>query len=229
MDNIELTDFLTNNDESTVSDYSKNLIENLKDLNVKEEKHNLWILIMVFLYLILSNSKIESFSVGPISINDISLIGKILPLIFTYILFSLRTISSQKRETIEALKFLSEKQFNLIPENVVEKQIGIKTIVRLYLPYSFTNSIMKLFKKKPNVIEALFGFPLLLPVLAIASAPYVIIVLMLIDLWQNSMNDFLGKSCFWLTIWLTLIMLFYMIKNVANIVEESKTTSPNRL
>jgi len=217
----ELKNFISTNEESTLIDYSKTLLENLKDLNAKEEKHNLWILIMVFLYIIMSNANIESFSIGPITIKDISIIGKILPLIFTYVFFSIRTITGQKTEILQALKILSEKQFNLMPENLVEQQIGIKTIVRLYLPYTFTNSILKLFRKKPSTIESLIGAPLIIPILLVGLAPYVIIILMLIDLWNNSLTDLLGWACFLITIWLMLIMIFYMVKNLFNSIEES--------
>lgn len=82
--NFDLEKFIEENDEDLISDYSKTLIENLKDLNSKEEKHNLWILIMVVLFFILSNSSIESFNIGPINIKDISVIRKILPLVFTF-------------------------------------------------------------------------------------------------------------------------------------------------
>lgn len=211
--NFDLEKFIEENDEDLISDYSKTLIENLKDLNSKEEKHNLWVLIMVVLFFILSNSSLESFNIGPINIKDISVIRKILPLVFTFNLFYLRTISNQKKEVLNALKTLCQHRFNLDEVNEIEKLLGLKLITRLYLPFSFTNSILKLYNKKPSITEAIIGFLLFIPVIIIAFSPYVIIFIMLEDLFQNNMEDFFGTLSFYLTIWLILIMLFYIVKD----------------
>lgn len=211
--NTDLEEFIEESNEELLNDYSKTLLENLKNLNDKEEKHNQWILIMVVLFFILSNSSIDSFNIGPININDISVLGKILPLVFTFNLFYLRTISNQKKEISNALKTLCQYRFNLDKASNIEEILGLKSITRLYLPFSFTNSILKLYNKKPSITESIIGFTLLIPLIIIAFAPYVIIFMMLVNLHKNYMNDFFGTASFYLTIWLVLIMLFYIIKD----------------
>lgn len=108
---------------------------------------------------------------------------------------------------------MCQHRFNLDEVNEIEKLLGLKLITRLYLPFSFTNSILKLYNKKPSVTEAIIGFLLFIPVIIIAFSPYVIIFIMLEDLFQNNMEDFFGTLSFYLTIWLILIMLFYIVKD----------------
>lgn len=202
-------------DDSFIIDYTNKIFENLKELNSKEEKYSLYAVIVVFLYyLLLHKTTVESINIGPISIKDITVVAKILPLVFVYIIFNLRTISTHKKDVLYTIKTLSEKLFNQKPLAEMNKEIGNTFVTRTYLPYTFSNSMSKIFPTKPHVIEALIGFPLLLPTLLIGLVPYGIIITMLVDLYKNQMVDVLGIASFWLTIWALLLMFYYIVMNV---------------
>lgn len=210
-------------DEGFIVDFSNKIFENLKELNSKEEKHNLYAVIVVFLYyLMLYKSSVESVSIGPITINDITIVAKILPLVFVYIIFNLRTISSHKKDVLFTIKTLSEKMFNQKAMDQTYKELGNNFITRTYLPYTFSNSVSKILSPKPHIIEAIIGFPLLLPIIVVGALPYFVTISMLIDLYNNHMNDLLGKTSFWLTIWAFLLMIFYTVLNVLKSRTEEK-------
>jgi hypothetical protein len=206
---------IENKDDSFIIDYSNKIFENLKELNNKEEKHNLYAVIVVFLYyLMLYKSSIQSLDIGPITINDLSVIAKILPLVFIYIIFNLRTISTHKKDVLFTIKTLSEKMFNEKPFSETNMHLSSNFVSRTYLPYTFSNTVIKIINGKSHIVEALIGFPLLLPVLLIGALPYVITITMLIDLYNNHFNDFLGIASFCLTLWAFLLMIFYIVVNV---------------
>lgn len=200
--------------DNFIMDYSNKIFDNLKDLNGKEEKNSLYAVIIVFLYLILYNSTIESFDIGPITIKDISIVSKILPLVFMYVIFNLKTISSHKKDVLFTIKTLSEIMFNQKSMNEKFKEFGNNFVTRTYLPYTFSNSISKITSEKPHIIESFIGFPLILPVIFVGAVPYAITFLMLIDLYNNNLNDILGYACFGLTIWAFLLMIFYTVLDI---------------
>lgn len=180
----------------------------------KEEKHSLWFAIVFFFFLVLKNTTIESFNIGPVTFKDITIISKILPLIFVYIFFNLSVISSHKKEVNFTIRKLSARIFNQNQENnSILPQLTDNFIIRMFLPFSFSNTVLKNFSNKPTFIEALIGFPLMLPVLVIGILPYVLTVYMLCDLWKNYSNDFFGVASFWLTLWAFCLAIFYVIKN----------------
>lgn len=202
-------------DDSFIIEYSNKVYDNLKELNSKEEKHNLYAVIVVFLYyLLLNKTSFESIEIGPIMIKDITIVAKILPLVFVYIIFNLRTISTHKKDVLFTIKILSEKMFNQKTMDETYKELGNNFITRTYLPYTFSNAISKIFPEKPHIIESIVGFPLLLPTLLIGAIPYIIIITMLIDLYNNHFTELLGKASFSLTIWAFLLMIYYTILNV---------------
>ena len=213
----EIEQFIKTNEESTLKDYLDRLWDNLDELNKKEEKHSLWLVIVFFLFLVLSNTSVESFNIGPVTFKDISIISKILPLIFIYIFFNLGVISSHKRELNLTIKSISEAVFKQSNSSqTIRDEYSGSFIIRMFLPYSFSNAIMKVFNKKPTIIESLIGFSLLLPVLIIGLIPYVLTIIMLYDLWKNFTTDILGKICFWTTLWAFCLSVFYIVKNGLN-------------
>jgi hypothetical protein len=146
--------------------------------------------------------------------RDINIIAKVLPLVFVYLIFNLKTISTHKKDVLFTIKILSEKMFNQKPMDKTFKELGNNFVTRTYLPYTFSNAISKILPVKPNIIEALIGFLLMFPTLLIGALPFVIIITMLIDLYNNHFTDFLGIASFCLTIWTFLLMLYYVTLNV---------------
>ena len=208
MTNIEKVKlFIASNDEQNIKDYHDKLFDNLKELNDKEEKYVLWEYIIIFLYLFASNITFSNLSLGPISITDATVIVKILPMVFIYVLYTLHSITLQKKEATLAFETISSDRFN----DILDKDNPNSFLSRIYKPYAFTNSIASLLREKPHIIEALIGFIILLPLILIALTPYVIAGSMLVDLYKNYMNDNLGKLSFYVTLWLCGIIIFHIV------------------
>ena len=205
----EIQLLIENSSDEYINNYTDKVYENYKELGKKEEKHNLWLVIIILLYMIIDNSSISSVNIGPININDISVVSKLLPIILIYILFNLISITDHKKDLLITLKTISN-----LRSNKTLKEIDFS--LRMYLPYMFSNSIRKLTTSKPHIITSLIGFSLLLPIIIVALTPYVIIVLMLIDIYNKHMNDFLGYLSFYITLWSLFLFVFYIIVGAIN-------------
>lgn len=208
----EIRKLINEKDNPFLEEFSNKIYENLKDLNAREEKHNLWAIIIIFLYIILKSTTIKSVDIGPITLEDLTVISKVLPLVFIYILFNLRTIALHKKDTVFTMKILSEKMFNQKIPSDIYKDISNSFIIRMYLPYSFSNYISKISSKKPHIIESLIGAPIIFISVIIAGlAPYLVIFLMLYDIYKNYMNDILGITSFYISILAFIVMIFFSI------------------
>jgi len=207
---------LSGKDDSFIIDYSNKIFDNLKELNSKEEKYFIYCVITAFLYyLILNKLSIGPIDIGPITLNDVSVVAKFLPVVFIYLVFNLRTITSHKKDVLFTIKTLSEVTLNQDILDPKLEEFGNSFVTRTYLPYSFSNAISKILPNgKINIIEALIGFPLLLPVLLIGILPHVVVLIMLIDLYNNQMEETFGIISFWLTLWGYLLMFFFIVKEV---------------
>ena len=87
MNKQEILKFIVdNNDSSHLLDFYNKSYDKLKDINKRIDKITAYLIIVVFVYLISSKSSIQSFQVGPISIRDITVIVKLLPILFSYLL-----------------------------------------------------------------------------------------------------------------------------------------------
>jgi hypothetical protein len=210
----EIKNFLLNNSEENIIDYSNKLYDSLKELNSKEEKHGLWFVILIFIYLLIGSSSMKEINIGFITISDISTISKLLPLLLIYVFFNMFLITSHKKDLLLALNSISEKRFNQLPLESKNKSLSRNFIVKLFFPYSFSNSISQAIAEKPNIYQAFTGFFLLLPTLILALAPYLVLLLMLIDLYKKYTDDLLGWICFITSIWgFSLLILFLWINS----------------
>lgn len=218
----ELEHFSVLVDQDTLKEYFDKVYDSLSVLNVHEEKHNFWLIVSIFIYIVFYDSSIESLAIGPVTLKDVSVIGKILPPIIAYIFFNLRTIKSQKADVNFTLKFLSKKLFLQSNEELITNDVSNTFLTRVFLPYSFTNSISKIIREKPSTAESFIGFPLLLPLMFIGIVPYFIMGFTIYDLYQNQRETWLGVGCLWITIWIFLLMLFYIVLEGVKSHEENK-------
>lgn len=103
-----IANFISDNQTNEfLSSYFDKLYENLKELNKRSEKFTIGLILIIFLHLIFGQNTIESFSIGPINIKDISIIPKVLPILIIYTIFNLYLIEHQKNDLINALKVQS--------------------------------------------------------------------------------------------------------------------------
>ena len=97
MNRQEILKFIVdNNDNENLLDFYNKIYDKLKEINKRIDKLTAYLIIVVFVFLIASKSSIQSFQVGPISINDITIIVKLLPILFSYLLTDLVVSSRNK-------------------------------------------------------------------------------------------------------------------------------------
>jgi hypothetical protein len=211
MKNSEKVDqFITNNDESVIKDYHDKLFENLTVLNERHDKLILWEIGIIILYLFAGNLKIENLNLGPVSITDTSLLVKLIPLVFVYLLYDLNSVSYQKKEILLAFNIITRVRF----DKLFKEEDSNSYLSRIYKPYAFTNSISNFINEKAKKTEIIFGLLVLIPVILIGFIPFCIIFSMIRDVYTNHMNDLLGKISFFITIWLTVVVAYQRIATV---------------
>lgn len=202
--------FIDETEEAELKDYSEKLIDNLKEMNDKEDKFQIWFVFLLLLYLLTKSSHMESVDLGIITLTDISVISKLLPLAMAYIFFNMITLTNHKQDVMMALNIISEKKFKQEQLKRGDKIFSRSFIIRLFFPYSFSNAISSIGTEKSSILHALFGFLLLIPTLFVAFIPYCIYVFMIIDVYKNYTDDFLGWISFLGSAWVFLLILFFM-------------------
>lgn len=121
----------------------------------------------MFVFLISSKSSIQSFQVGPISINDITIIVKLLPILFSFLITDLVACSGHKGDVFMAVKLIS---MSLYKQDIDHRNFDNhkhNLITRLVLPFSYSIELTKLNNEKISMFQAVFGFIIILPFLAL--------------------------------------------------------------
>jgi hypothetical protein len=213
MNRQEILKFIAENQNEKLLDYYDKCYEKLRDLNHRIDKLSLYLIIIVFLYFIASNTTITSFQIGPASISDISLLLKTIPVLFAFLLLQIIVISSQKAELFTVVKMIFLANYK---QDVNYKQLDNEhnnVFTRLLLPFSYSTELLKFNVGKPNVFTSCLGAILLLPLLALLFLPFYFEYFMLKVIWKTYYTDALGKASFWLSVWIVAYLLYYVISN----------------
>ncbi|MEB2781474.1 hypothetical protein U3A58_13820 [Algoriphagus sp. C2-6-M1] len=213
MNRNDVIKFISDNQNERLLDYYDKCYDKLKDLNTRIDKTSLYIIIITFLYFIASGTTISSIQVGPATISDISILLKIIPVLFAFLLLQIIVISSQKAELFKIVKliFLANYVQDINPKEFENENNNIFT--RILLPFSYSTELLKFSMEKTGVINSCLGVILVLPLLSLIFLPFYFEFYMLKTIWTNYYSDTLGKISFWLTIWITAYMLHYLISN----------------
>lgn len=213
MNRNDVIKFITDNQNERLLDYYDKCYDKLKDLNLKIDKISLYIIIITFIYFIATGTTISSIQIGPATISDISILLKIIPVLFAFLLLQLIVISSQKAELFKIVKliFLANYVQDINPKEFENENNNIFT--RILLPFSYSTELLKFSMEKTGLINSCLGSILVLPLLSLLFIPFYFEFYMLKEIWANYYSDILGKTSFWLTIWITSYMLHYLISN----------------
>lgn len=213
MNRKEVIKFISDNQNEQLLDYYDKCYNKLKDLNTKLDKISLYLIIITFLYFIASSTTISSIQFGPATISDISIILKIIPTLFAFLLLQIIVISSQKAELFSVVKliFLSNYVQNLDPKGFSNEHNNLFT--RILLPFSYSTELLKFSMEKTGLINSAIGAILVLPLLSIVFLPFYFEYYMLKNIWTYYYSDLLGKISFWITIWILAYMIHYLINN----------------
>lgn len=199
--------FISNNRESGIKDFHDKLYENLKGLSAKEEKLLLWEVAIIFLYLFAANLSFSNISLGPLSITDTTIIVKILPIVFLFVLYILHSVTLQKQEALKAFEIITMERFSKKIVNVNTKSF----LTRIFNPYDFTNSTVHLIRDNSSIKEFAVGLILLFPLIIIGIFPFFIAISMVIDLYNNYSSDIIGKISFGIASWLCLLIIYHFV------------------
>lgn len=85
----DILKFIMENQDEKLMDFYNKTYEKLNDLNRRIDRISLLLGMIVLIYFIASKATISSFSIGPVTISDISLISQILPILFGWLLLDL--------------------------------------------------------------------------------------------------------------------------------------------
>lgn len=206
----KIKQFVDDVDEAELMDYSDKLFDNLKEMNDKEDKFLIWFILLLLLYLLSKSSQMESVDLGMITLTNTSVISKLLPLGMAYIFFNMISLTNHKQDVMMALNIISEKKFKQYPLKTGDKSFSRNFIIRLFFPYSFSNTISSIVTEKPSIIKSIFGFLLLIPTILIVFIPYCVYLFMIIDVYKNYTDDTLGWISFLGSTWVFLLILFFM-------------------
>jgi hypothetical protein len=82
---------------------------------------------------------------------------------------------------------------------------------RVILPFAYTTELSRLANFKGNILIAIIGFILLLPLPLLYILPFYLEYYMLHDVHTRFYTDTLGKISFWISLWLCAVTIFYFI------------------
>ncbi|WP_269226772.1 hypothetical protein [Flavobacterium eburneipallidum] len=217
----KIQDFINSNDENSIKEFYDKLYEKLISLSSKEEKLLLWEVIIIFIYYFSNNLKSYEINFGVISISENTELLKILPVIFATIIYFLTSITLQKLETTKIIDLISKERFAKKTQSEDTKIF----IIKMINPFNLSNSLANLItmNENTNLIEVIFNFLLFIPLILIGLSPYYILIQMLIELHNNYYNNLTGKLCFWLSTWLSIMIVFYYISGIAHSIKQSKS------
>ena len=156
MNRKEILKFITENQNDKLLDYYNKCYEKFRDLNRQIDKMILYLIIVIFLYFIASNTTISSLQIGPANISDISLLLKIIPVLFAFILLQIVVISSQKAElfTIVKMIFLANYVQDVNPKHLNNEYNNVFT--RLLLPFSYSTEFLKFNTTKASNLNSFY-------------------------------------------------------------------------
>ena len=213
MNRNDVIKFISDNQNERLLDYYDKCYEKLKDLNIRIDKTSLYLIIITFLYFIASSTTISSIQLGPATISDISILLKIIPVLFAFLLLQIIVISSQKSELFKIVKliFLANYVQDINPKEFENDYNNIFT--RILLPFSYSTELLKFSMEKTGIINSCFGALIVLPLLSLIILPFYFEFYMLKIVWTDYYSDILGKISFWLTIWIIAFTFHYLVSN----------------
>jgi hypothetical protein len=157
-----------------------------------------------------------------VNISDISLLLKVTPVLFAFVLLQLVIISSQKAELFTTVKIIF---LAIYKQDVDHKELDNEhnnIFTRLLLPFSYSLELQKPLTRKSNLFNSCLGALLLLPLLSLILLPFYFEYYMLKTIWKYYYLQTLGKLSFWLSIWIIAYLIYYVISNAIGNIKASK-------
>lgn len=195
-------------DENIIIELYNKSFYNLEKLNEKVDKFTLYLAIVILIFFISSSLSIENFTIGIITIKDVSVLAKILPVIYFQLLYMIVTMSYHKSELYFAVKKLGRKIYKNNYNNPDLHLFQNNFIDRISLPFSFSSFGNQLVLKNGGIINAIMGILIAIPALLVALSTFAIGLYMIKDIYKLHFNDFLGKLSFVYSCWMLLFIIY---------------------
>lgn len=206
---LELKEFISNSTDDILKEYTEKLYENLKIANQEAEKFWIRFVFIFLVYILIKVSKNQQIDLGIITVQDISLIIKILPLITVYVLINTITIEDTRKELVFSINAILEKRYNLRKNFNIKKTYPTNYVAQLFIPFSKSLSIIHL--NEPKGFLKFISLIVFIGAFFISLMPYFLFLYMLYDCYINYTNDSLGILSFSIAILGAIILLIYLI------------------
>lgn len=212
MNKEALIKFIADNQGPPLQDFYDKSYEKLKNLNERVNKITIYLIVVVLIYFVLSKTTIPAIQIGPITITDLAVVTQLIPIVFSYLLFELVITSYHKTEVYTTVKFIFLSIYKQEIESNDLKTNSNNLFTRLILPFSFTTDLSRLTQGKTNILLGCVGIILAIPTITLYFLPFILTFFMLKDIYVYHYAVLLGKISFYLTIWITLVTIFYYLK-----------------
>ncbi|MGN6495613.1 MAG: hypothetical protein ACTHLE_26725 [Agriterribacter sp.] len=209
----EIIEFLENNDQVMLKDYLDKSYEKLKGLHIKIDKSTIYLVLTGLLFYISSQATFQSFSVGPVTLNNVDVISILSPLVFAFLMFDMVVAAGQKAELAKVVKYLS---LFFYKQKVSGDQLGDlqhNDITRLIMPFAHSTEWSKVPHIKSNVLISFIGAILALPLFVVIVIPIYVEFEMLSIIHEKFYKTFLGKVSWFLSIYTISLTIFYVVVN----------------
>lgn len=208
----EIDKFILENDLESLKIVFDKGYNKLDELNKRIDKSFLLSIIAILAYITALNSTLESISIDPLEIKNIGFIIQIIPIVYSYFIFEMITITGHKTELFMLIKKISIHLFkHAVTKKEASNENTHSSFIRLFMPFSFSLDLAKLQEGKRTIFEALFGLIILFPFIFLGLVPIIIDILMIIEIGQNYYNDWIGIISFWCSIWILSFSAFYFL------------------
>lgn len=212
----EILSFVENVEENIALELYNKAYTNLEKLNEKVDKYSNYLILIILLFFISSNLKIDTLQIGPVAIKNTSIVTIILPILYFAFIFNIMTMSMHKSELYFGVKKLGKKIFKSDYNLPNTYDIQSNLITRMFLPFSYSSFGKQMIVKNGGIGNAIFGIIVMSPALLMVLALFVIGFFMLRDLWLLHYSTALGKISFWVSVWMVLF-IFYIMKTWAKL------------
>lgn len=202
--------FIRENSEEKISEYYQKLFDKNKDLAQRINKVSLYLILCVAVFSLCKNSSKISFSLGPLNLSDVSIIFKLLPIVYSYFLLEYAVAMNNKSEVFRTLKWILLFQYKQNIKDEDYKGILLSFFSRIIIPFSLWLELKKVMSVKglAGDINLILIFPFWSLLFIPFYFQYSIYEYLIINYWDT----WSGKTSLFLSIWLTLITIYFVLR-----------------
>lgn len=213
-----------NSNPEHLPDWYDKLNYKLEELNKLSNRISIYMIVCIIGYYLVSNSIASSVQISVFTFTDLTIVPKLMPLLFSYLILKLLVLSNSRAEVLKVLKYLSLATYK---QGLTAKDFKINyfnDFTRILLPYSFWLELQKLFNTETKVVDVV-GYLLAIPVLIIYIIPLYFQWMITKSAIYNFWNDDLTRYAIVGSVWINTYSLFCMIKGTILTLKENKQES----